>query len=428
MYVPVPNTRRLRAFHHTAETGSASRAAERLAVSQPAVTHAISLLEAEARVLLLERRQDGSFPTPAGSTLFRRTTRFFDQVKAAVLAIRTDDAKRESADRIAAKLRDAQIRNLIAVWRCGSFRKGAAALGIAEPTLQRPARDLESLLGVPLYKRTAGGVGVNQAGAELARRLTLALSEIDAGMEEIGSFDRRSRTSLKVGVLALAPRTILAQALDDLLTRFPRHSAEVVDGAYADLMTGLRDGSIDLIFGALRAPPPFPDVDEEAMFEDPYTVVCRADHPLTGRGRVSASDLADYDWVLPTKGLPRRAMLDQMMETAKLATRSHLETSCIGTIVATLMATDRISVLSRWHSVEGDSPLVCLNDVTVPGPRRVVGLTTRSGWLPTPFQESALTTLRAAVARRLAQGATSWPAGAGRSGRAAPSSRVRTGT
>ncbi len=61
--------RQLRAFCHAAQTGSISRAAERLCVSQPSVSLLIKGLEEDLKVLLFERRGPRIELTAAGQVL-----------------------------------------------------------------------------------------------------------------------------------------------------------------------------------------------------------------------------------------------------------------------------------------------------------------------------------------------------------------------
>ena len=61
--------RRLKTFLAVCETGSLSRAAERLHISQPALTRRIQELESEYGAVLFERAKKGMTPTEAGLLL-----------------------------------------------------------------------------------------------------------------------------------------------------------------------------------------------------------------------------------------------------------------------------------------------------------------------------------------------------------------------
>ena len=65
-------------------TGGVRKAAEFLHLSQPAVSRAISDLEASLGVVLLDRSRRGVAVTPFGEALLRRTATVFDELQMAV--------------------------------------------------------------------------------------------------------------------------------------------------------------------------------------------------------------------------------------------------------------------------------------------------------------------------------------------------------
>lgn len=138
----LPSLSRLRTFTMVAAMGSALAASARLRISQPAVSYSLDRLESELGVRLLERNVSGSYVTPAGRLLHNRTTRLFFQIVEAVRhVIGSAGLGQDKAEALAGKLRDTQVRALIAIWRVGSFRAAARELGVTEPSLQRPARE-----------------------------------------------------------------------------------------------------------------------------------------------------------------------------------------------------------------------------------------------------------------------------------------------
>lgn len=67
--------RQIRHLMAIAETGSFTKAAQRTAVSQPALSASVAKLEAEYQVKLLDRRKSRAVPTVAGQRLLERATR-----------------------------------------------------------------------------------------------------------------------------------------------------------------------------------------------------------------------------------------------------------------------------------------------------------------------------------------------------------------
>lgn len=85
------NFRQLEAFHAVMISGSASRAAELLQVSQPAVSRAVADLEAEIGFALFDRVRGRLVPTPEGRLFFSDVSANFaglDRLKASAARIR----------------------------------------------------------------------------------------------------------------------------------------------------------------------------------------------------------------------------------------------------------------------------------------------------------------------------------------------------
>jgi DNA-binding transcriptional LysR family regulator len=74
----------LRVLMSVVEGGSMSKAAERLATSQPAVSRAIADLEYSLGVRLLDRGPQGVVPTPYGRALIKRSVAAFDELRLGV--------------------------------------------------------------------------------------------------------------------------------------------------------------------------------------------------------------------------------------------------------------------------------------------------------------------------------------------------------
>ena len=386
---PFPRLARLRAFDSVASAGAMGAAADLLHVTQPAITRAIHALERELGVRLLDRRRGGSFLSEDGLVFARRSRRFFLNMSAALTE--TVGPQGEAVARLARRLSTAHLRALLAIAGAGSFRRAAQALGIAEPTLHRAARDFERMVKTSLFRRTADGIGLSPAGAELARRLSLCMVEITAGMEELAARRGLALMTMTIGVLPLTPKRLPAIAAEMTLREHPNSRLLIREGDYDELVGALRGGAIELIFGSLRAPAPFQDLDEESLFEDPYRVVCRRDHPLTRLSRPGIADLKSYDWVFATAGLPRRAVLDRMIADWRLSPRVQVETNSVGALVAILSNSDRISLLPQHYiAFDPHSNQLAVLSMEVAHPMRTVGLTTRADWLPTAFQSAFL--------------------------------------
>jgi LysR family transcriptional regulator, regulator for genes of the gallate degradation pathway len=305
----IPSLRQLRAFEAAARLASVSAAAREVNLSQPGLTQSIHALKARLAARLFDRRRSGCYVTAVGAVLLPRVRRFFDHIGAALRdqAPASPSTGRERRAAPLAKITGAQIRGLIAIAESPSMEAAARRLDISQPSLYRPARDLERELKRSLYRRTARGVTTNAQGAELARRFRVALQEIKYGLEELNAAQGSVVARITVGNIPHSGERVLSAAANSLLASYPAVQVNVVDGHYDDLLNELRAGRLDLLFGVLRRPGWALDVAEERLFANPYVVVAGGRHPLAGTKRVTLRELARYDWIMPEPGAPRRA-------------------------------------------------------------------------------------------------------------------------
>jgi LysR family hydrogen peroxide-inducible transcriptional activator len=85
----------LRSFLETADAGSLSRAARQLEVSQPSLTAQVQRLERQLGAALFTRHARGVTLTDAGQALYPRARRLLDDLRAAELAVRREQAEGE---------------------------------------------------------------------------------------------------------------------------------------------------------------------------------------------------------------------------------------------------------------------------------------------------------------------------------------------
>jgi len=392
----LPSLRRLAIFDAVMRDGSTGAAAQRIGLSQPAVSHAISKLEIETGVKLLDRGSGGSYGTDAGRLLHRRVERMLRQIEQGIYGL-TRDAGHDAAEIQATsrRLTTTQIRCHMAIAEHGSFRAAARHLGIAEPTLHRTARDFERSLRIALYRRDRHGMASTQSGILFANGLRLALREIDQALAEIAAEQGVAEGRISVGTLPMMPKQLLARAVGRMLRRHPSVEIEIEEGSREFLVGGLRDGTVDVLVGALRGEERDGGLVESPLFDDPYVIVARAGHILARAGAIADSDLADYGWVIPTRTMPRHAALETLFARLPRRPRVALETSSLAMTTSTLVESDCLSLLSRSQAQmsAADSGIAVLA-VGLSGPRRLVGATTRAGWLPTRVQRRFLTILR----------------------------------
>ena len=394
------NLRHLRAFCEVAELGSISRAAEKIHLSQPAVTQAIAKLETQLGAALFERTGDGLFLTEPGQLFLMRVQTALHQI-AQGARLTAPGSQRSQGDRRGSfdhRITSAQLRALVAVSKTGNFSLAARQLGMSQPALYRTARSLENVSDIQFYEVVSQGVVLTRAAARLARFTRLAFSELEQGLVDIEDWQGRDTGRIVIGTLPLARTFVLPNAINALLAERPDVDFSVVDGPYDDLLHALRHGDIDMLVGALRDPVPVEDIEQLPLFDDRLAIVARPTHPLVGSSRLRLKDLTSFPWIVPRTGTPTRENFEMIFAGRdEIRPRLVVEASSLILIRGLLTDSDSLALISA-HQIRHEENLNVLRrlDFKVPAAPRQIGLTLRENWRPTASQKRMIELLEQA--------------------------------
>ena len=397
-FAEAPNLRHLRMVQVIGRVGGVSGAARELFTSQPAVTQAMTKLEAEIGTPIFERRATGTYPTVPGKQYLLRIDRFFEILdKAIAHVVLGQQAEEPRVDRL---VTGTQLRSFILTSEPGRLSEIAHSLGLSPSSVLRSARTLERTLGRPLFDRTAHGPIPNRAGEFLAREFRRAVREIELARGEIQLAAGAESLELVVGALPMAGSYELAEATRRFMASHPYVKIRLVTGEYSKLLADLSNSRVDMIFGMLRRPEWAGNVSEEVLLRDSYCMVARRGHPLTELDEVMPADLANYPWVVPSMGTPRRARIEAIFDGMQPRPRFQLETSSLTMSRAMLLSSDTITLMTR-SEVQYDLDLGIMARLRCPyiDDLLIKGVTTRSDWLPTRAHTAFLDCLREVTAQ-----------------------------
>jgi len=214
------------------------------------------------------------------------------------------------ADRIGRRLRLRDVHILLAVAESGSMAGAGKKLSISQPVVSKAIADLEHALKVRLLERKRSGVEVTDYGRALLSSGLAAFDELRRGVQEIEFLSDPTSGEVRVG--ATEPMTVglLPTAIDNVCRRHDRLIVDVVQAnSTPALHQGLRERTVDAILGRIPAAPVGDDLRVEVLFEDPSLIVAAAHSSWAKRKRMSLTELADAQWVLPRFGTPARDLI-----------------------------------------------------------------------------------------------------------------------
>jgi LysR family transcriptional regulator, regulator for genes of the gallate degradation pathway len=388
----LPSLWQFRVFEVVGRLENVTQASHELLRSQPAITSSIAELEALLHVKLFERSTTGTYLTSAGIAALVRTRRILAAAQEAVAQV--GSTRSVSALTLAGGITRTQMRCLIAIEECGSFRAAARMLGITEASLQRAARTLERNLGGELYRRNASGVSTTEVGKEFARRLKDVVKQISALTDTLNAYDFPKERCVAIGVLLLDPTILIVNSIQELNRQFPNTRVVVVSGTYDTLLNKLLRDEIDFTIGLLKQPDAAFDFVETPLYRERYCVVARRGHPLTRATAVTVEALRQYQWILPPRGSPRREAYEHIFSESAPPPAS-IETYSLSTIRITLSDSEMLTVLS-WTEVLSERRVGLLTHlpVYVPWDGPIVGITNKREWKPNDIQAAFLKNLK----------------------------------
>lgn len=392
------NLRHLEAAAAVARLGGVSAAADTVNLSQPALTQGLAKLEARLGHRLFDRHSAGASPTAAGRLLALRVERALNLLADGVRQVRRG-LRLPPLGPVARQVTMTQLRALIGVDQAGSYVAAAREAGVSQPSLHHAVRELEGLLGAPMLAREGRAVRPTLAAARFLRPARLALSELQAALDELTALETGGAGRLVIGAMPLARAALLPSTLARFSASRPAARIRVVEGPYPELLAGLLNGDIDCLIGALRSPRPDPDVEQSPLFVDRLFVVAGAGHPLDGAA--SAEQLARHPWVMSSPTAPLFSRWGAMFSSAGLAAPPvQVECGSVMAIRGLLLAGDWLTVLSEdQFRLEESAGLLKRIGGPISNSERSIGLTTRADWRPTALQADFLTELRGEVMR-----------------------------
>jgi DNA-binding transcriptional LysR family regulator len=204
------------------------------------------------------------------------------------------------------------LRYFVAVAEELHFGRAAKRLGMAQPPLSQQIRQLEILIGHPLFERTSRAVRLTATGDLLLDRARRTLRNVVEDIDEARRVGRGEVGSLRVGIIGSCMLTRVPSALGLYRDRYPRVELQLHEAFTARLIAGLLRGDLDAAF--LRDGDPIDGIVLEPLLVEPFVVVVPRSHPCADRGAISTAVLRDDPFVL----FPRTAGARAYTKTVSL--------------------------------------------------------------------------------------------------------------
>lgn len=130
------------------------------------------------------------------------------------------------------------IRSFVAAGTLGNFTLAAKRLHLTQPGISRHVSELEKALGQPLFTRASRRVALTERGAELLRRLSAVLADLDATLTD------GHPQGIHIAFAWFLPELWSSELIPEIEQRSGLH---VEVSRRDDLMSALDNGECDVI-------------------------------------------------------------------------------------------------------------------------------------------------------------------------------------
>lgn len=267
-----------------------------------------------------------------------------------------------------------QLRYFEALARHGHFGRAAESCAITQPALSMQIRDLEAMLGLELFERSARQVRLTAFGERFAARARDILRSVD----ELGDLARAARGSLtgrlRLGVIPTVAPYLLPAIIARLTAANAGLDLHVRETVTPRLIEELADGRLDTAIVAL--PVSEPSLTEIALFSEDFVLVRPADE--AGKPVPSPARLREMRLLLLEEG---HCFRDQALSFCNLPAgppRELLDGSSLSTLVQMVGAGIGVTLIPEMAvPVETRSAAVSVSHFAAPRPSRTIGMVWR---------------------------------------------------
>jgi DNA-binding transcriptional LysR family regulator len=267
-----------------------------------------------------------------------------------------------------------QLRYFVAVSDFRSFTAAARQLHVAQPSVSKLVRKLESDLGAVLLERRKAGVALTDAGEILLPWARRVLADIDGARSEVAGLASLERGRLSVGATPSVSTVLLPRVLASFHAAHPGVTLSVVEAGSRDLVERLASGGLDLALVILPVP-------REELFEttpllkEELVLAVARRHPLATRRTVRLGELRGVPMVMFREGYDLRSTTIAACEQAGFHPTFAIEGAEMDGVLRMAAAGVGVAVVPSMV-VERGGPLVAVR-IAQPTLSRSVGVAFR---------------------------------------------------
>jgi DNA-binding transcriptional LysR family regulator len=192
-----------------------------------------------------------------------------------------------------------QLRAFVALADTGSFTDAATRLHVTQSALSGLIKELEQTLGLQVVNRSTRKVSLSEVGREFYPLVARLLQDLDGALDTIADLKALKRGLVRIAAPQLMSASVLPEVIASFKQQYPDIEIRLLDCMVEHVLSKVHSGEVDFGVGPERESSA--DIEAKTLFEIPFVVVFRPDHPLNKKKRVTWDDALRYP-VIALKG------------------------------------------------------------------------------------------------------------------------------
>jgi DNA-binding transcriptional LysR family regulator len=229
-----------------------------------------------------------------------------------------------------------------------NFARAAETLHLTQPAVSMQIRELESVVGLPLFERVGKRLALTPAGELFRHHAARVLGELQDAEQALQSMKGLRSGQATVGLVSTA-KYFAPKLLAQFAERHAQIDIQFVVGNRETLINALRDNEID--FAVMGRPPEKLDATAEPVAENPHMLVAHKGHRLLRAVRFDFHELRNEAFLMREPGSGTRLVMEAVFKQHLFAPQRIMTLGSNESVKQTVMAGMGVSLLSL-HTLE----------------------------------------------------------------------------
>lgn len=283
-----------------------------------------------------------------------------------------------------------QLAYFVAVAESRHFTQAAERMRVAQPSLSKQIKALETELGAPLFSRARGNVTLTPAGEALLPLARRMLADADTARQEVAELAGLRRGRVRLGATPSLCAGLLADALARFHRDYPGIELLVEEGGSRDLVRALARGQLDLSLIIMPLQSDDPSLVTEEILRENLVVVSPT-HERPRKQYLRIEDLRGRPMVMFRRGYDLREATLSACRQAGFEPRFAVEGGEMDAVLRFVEAGLGVAVVPSM--VLDGRPGLAGTPLAPPGLRRSIALAHRKDVEPTRAAQAFRATL-----------------------------------